>query len=65
MRNIEKTIAEGEKLYKKHQRAALLTSLDFKQLADTEQGKMEAMVNAYLMGLAVGNRIGKKQGAAK
>lgn len=65
MRNVEKTIAEGRKLYEKHTRAAMLTCLDFKHLEETEQGKMEAMHNAYLMGLAVGNRIGKRQGAAK
>lgn len=65
MRNIEKTIAEGKKVYEKHTRAAMLTALDFKHLEETEQSKMEAMHNAYLMGLAVGNRIGKRQGATK
>lgn len=65
MRNVEKTIAEGKKIYEKNERAAMLTCLDFKHLEETEQGKMEAMHNAYLMGLAVGNRIGKKKARAR
>lgn len=65
MRNVEKTIAEGRKLYEKHTRAAMLTCLDFKHLEEIEQGKMEAMHNAYLMGLAVGERIGKKKARAR
>lgn len=65
MRNVEKHIAEGRKIYEKNERAAMLTCLDFKHLEETEKDKMGAMYNAYLMGLAVGNRIGKRQGAAK
>ena len=65
MRNVEKHIAEGRKIYEKNERAAMLTCLDFKHLEETEQSKLGAIYNAYLMGLAVGNRIGKRQGAAK
>lgn len=66
MRNIEKTIAEGRKIVEKYPAKTSLTCLDFKHLEETEENsKMGAMYNAFLVGVALGSRLNKGQGAAK
>ena len=60
-RNIEKILEEGLKIYDKNPKSGTLSLIEFKKLEEATQGKMEAMNNAYLVGLALGYRIGKRE----
>ena len=66
MRNIKKTIEEGRRITQKYPAKTSLTCMEFKELEETEQtSKMGAMYNAYLMGVAIGRRLGRAEGATK
>ena len=64
-RNIKKTIEEGNRIYDRNPKSGSLSVIEFKKLEETTQGKMEAMNNAYLVGLALGYRIGKREAKKK
>lgn len=62
MRNIEKTIAEGRRITETYPRKTSLTCMEFKKLEETElTSRMGAVYNAYLMGVAIGARLGREQ----
>lgn len=66
MRNINKTIEEGRQITHKYPRKTSLTCMEFKELEDTEKNsRMGALYNAYLMGVAIGRRLGRAEGATK
>ena len=66
MRNIEKTIAEGRRIVKNNPGRTSLNYNDIKQMEEIgESGKAADMYNAFLVGLALGNRIGRSQAANK
>ena len=66
MRNIEKTIAEGTRIVEMNPGRTSINYLDFKRMEEIgEDSKVGAMYNAFLVGLALGNRIGRSQAANK
>lgn len=65
VRNIEKAIARGRELTEKHPAQASLRCLEFWEVANSSDSKMDASYNAYLLGLAIGERIGKKKARAR
>ena len=69
MRNIEKTIAEGDKIITKNERYDLSLT-DVVNIAERYQLPrcdeiINVIVDCYKMGVAVGMRNGLKKGAAK
>lgn len=65
MRNIEKTLARGEQIVRENPAAATITCTDFyKIIADTPE-RGEASYRAFMVGLAIGERIGKKKARAR
>ena len=62
-RNIEKTLARGRELTEKNPAQASLNCIEFYEIANGTDSKLEASYNAYLVGLAIGERIGKKERA--
>jgi len=65
MRNIEKTIARGEKISRENPAAAMLTCTDFYRIIEDTPERGEASYKAFMVGLAIGERIGKKKARAR
>ena len=65
MRNIEKTLARGEKIVQENPAQASVNCVDFYRISEGTDSKLEASYRAYMVGLAIGERIGKKKARAR
>lgn len=65
MRNIEKTLARGEQIVKSNPAATTITCTDFYRISEGTDSKIEASYRAFMVGLAIGERIGKKKARAR
>ena len=64
MRNIEKTLARGEQIVKDNPAATTVNCIDFYRISEGTDSKLEASYRAFMVGLAIGERIGKKKARA-
>ena len=64
MRNIEKTLARGEQIVKENPAATTVNCIDFYRISEGPDSKLEASYRAFMVGLAIGERIGKKKARA-
>ena len=64
MRNIEKTFTRGEKIARENPATAMLTCSEFYKIIEDIPEKTEASYRAFMVGLAIGERIGKKKARA-